>query len=341
MSTFNRRFANLSDNSGNNDWTNYEGVKALFAHWYLPGTVPTNSEAPRLRIGIRDNYLNFYTEGQSVAKLRVNRAGLPVVEVHKKYKHGVVCGNPETPECAADKDYPKFTGNEITPAAVEGWIATARTYRSPEKAFVERLVAENPGVIDLEMGLPANAQNRSAPRMDVVMVQMHQGRPEIAFWEAKCSNNSELRADLDVAYSEDEEGKRLVGPHVIEQVRKYQRWLGVGSGSSDVSQAYQSAAKILVALAELFGKAECEALTLWRAAANTRPEIISSPGIVIANYDACIAGYAKEPFAKKNDSFDGHKKRLKAHGITVVPFDRNEPQVLKRLSQNEIKASLL
>ena len=87
-----------------------------------------------------------------------------------------------------------------TAEQVAGWIETAGTYASAEKRFVDDLTAANPGVIDLEMGLPTSdlpGGKRVAPRMDLVVVEMEEGQPAIGFWEAKCANNSELRASAD------------------------------------------------------------------------------------------------------------------------------------------------
>lgn len=336
MSIFNRRFAALEGNSTLKGWADNEGVRALFDQWHLPGTVPDNSDTPRLRIGIRDKYLNFYVDGQSVAKLRVDAKGNPVAEVHWKYVKGIPSG--KTSDDRPNRDYILIRDGEITPSAVATWIATARTYRSPEKAFVEGLIAANPGVIDLEMGLPANSQTKSAPRMDLVLVQMNEGQPEIAFWEAKCSNNGELRSNSEFVKGKTRKDDK--GPHVIGQVLRYQEWLTTDDGAQRVATGYQNAAKILASLAEIFGKGETDAVRIWKETAKAPPRIITSPGIVVGNYDACCET-DKDPFVDMADSFQKHEDRLKAHAIKVQSMAKDDNHALDYLPETKIRSSIV
>ena len=112
------------------------------------------------------------------------------------------------------------TANEVA-----DWIKNAETYASAEKRFVDEVIGYNAGALDLEMGLPAGEAGDAAPRMDLVLAQTGLGNAtQIAFWEAKCSNNSELRAVAH--YEEEENGKYVRGPRVIHQLRKYQNWVG-------------------------------------------------------------------------------------------------------------------
>lgn len=354
MSIFDRQFADITNQQPTRIWTENEGIRALFEHWYLPGTQPPSGSAtPCLRIGIRNGYINLYTNGQSVAKLTVSRGGQSAkAEVHWKYATGVEWRErklPQEEKPAGTADYWSFgtasPSSPITPDDVSKWIETATTYRSSEKTFVERLVAANPGVIDLEMGLPAKPGEKTAPRMDLVVVQDTGMRAQIAFWEAKCNNNGELRAKAPFEEAKSPDDKDL-GPHVISQVLKYQRWLGKpdGSDAAQVAAAYQRAAEILLWLADTFDKAECEATRLWRLAAQG-PEIVTAPGIVIADYEACPKANAKasstgkDPFAARRDSFPSHRRKLvDGHGITVQQFECADDHVLPRLEEKEIRS---
>lgn len=142
--------------------------------------------------------------------------------------------------------------SSASPDLIECWIRTAETYAGDEKRFVDDLVAVTPGTIDLEMGLPADAEavgkDRTAPRMDMVVAQ----DGEIAFWEAKCAVNSELRARA--RYKELPDGRYGLGPHVIWQLRRYQGWVNRPVRLAQVRAAYIEAARLLLDLAELYDK---------------------------------------------------------------------------------------
>lgn len=300
-------------------------VRDLFYRWALPGFHATRSYM--LRVGIRDGYLNLYVKGQSVAKLSVGRKG-PSVEVHEAY----VAGRRRTDEnetgSPPGQSYVCFDAEALakpeTAALVSGWIATAESYAGAEKRFVDELIGWNGGVIDLEMGLPAGetaaGEVRTAPRMDLVVAQAEHGEPtQIAFWEAKCSINPELRANAD--YSE-LDGKYVAGPKVIHQLRKYQHWMGADDRMAQVRQAYRETATILLGLATLFDKTAFDTQRVWEALAATQaPEVILPPGVVIANF--CPKGH--EPtgedgaalFRARAKSFGPHRQKIERHGIAV------------------------
>ena len=54
---------------------------------------------------------------------------------------------------------------------LRSWIANSVKHRGPEKCAVEKAVAEMPTVIDLEMGLPAYGDQKTALRMDMVALE--------------------------------------------------------------------------------------------------------------------------------------------------------------------------
>ena len=221
MSEFNRDFA-FKDNHP-------KLVKALFERWALPGEACC-ADKP-LRLAIRNGYCNFYVKGQSVGKLLHSRTGFRV-KVHKKYVHGVQDlqlqnGNSKSVYCS-------FTGENLKDdTCVDKWITNAQSYIGAEKCFVDDLCAANPNIIDLEMALPARIRGGSAPRMDIVALQGN----TIVFWEAKCSDNSELRAE-NRAYEEDHQGKFVKGIKVVHQLLKYRKWLEHdGGGKEKVAEA--------------------------------------------------------------------------------------------------------
>ncbi len=302
-------------------------VRALFDLWCLPGEVALG-EGPSLRLGLRYGYLNFYANGQSVGKLSVSGRG-PKLEVHQAYFSGrrrdrSDVGGPVFGYKSLDAEALATTA---TASLVRGWVETAKSYASAEKCFVDELIAANAGVIDLEMGLPANALDtgkRAAPRMDLVVAQRRGGEPvSIAFWEAKCANNSELRATSPGL------------PRVLEQVEKYVDWMGNAGRVAQVGQAYRDAAAILVELHKAFrssGPSVPECMGIWKELATVEtPEVTVRPGIVVGNYwpDSYEAQIASGRMRQYAASFarNGHRKPIDDAGIILheVGPDHGEP----------------
>ena len=291
-------------------------VRALFGHWCLPGIEASGKRG--LRLGLRNGYLNFYTKGQSVAKLSITRNG-PKLSIHKAYVTPRRQGS-EAEGTPPARDYQDYDARALadpdTAGLIPGWIENAMTYASAEKCFVDELIAANPGVIDLEMGLPASdleGSERVAPRMDLVLAQREGGEPlSIGFWEAKCANNSELRASGSNAAK------------VVEQIAKYVRWMEQGDRVAEVQDAYRSTACTLLEMNRVFRERENnpECVGIWQALAELEaPGVAVQPGIVIGNY--WPEGYqptaASGRMAQCAASFalNGHRDKLRIAGIRV------------------------
>ncbi|AJR24397.1 MULTISPECIES: hypothetical protein [unclassified Sphingobium] len=288
-------------------------IKALFDRWVLPGE---DAGPHGLRVAVRNGYLNFYVKGQSIAKLSIS-SGSPRFEVHDKYVAGVVKGHEDESKYA--QKYTSFSlghGTEIPMMEVTKWVHTAETYAGDEKRFVDDLVAVTAGTLDLEMALPArpDATGKVAPRMDLVVAQGH----DIGFWEAKCAVNGELRSDHN----------KPAAPHVVVQLRKYVAWMDNDSGPSEVRSAYSEAARILLALAEMFGKTG-PAIAAWQtfADAGDTASVILPPGVVVGNYcspraNGVLRETEMERYRSHGASFvqNQHEARLKRFGIKVLPI---------------------
>ncbi|MDO5758513.1 MAG: hypothetical protein Q4P24_13655 [Rhodobacterales bacterium] len=302
-------------------------VRTLFDRWSLPGEASDRKAV--LRLGVRDGYLNFYIKGQSVAKLSIGRSG-PKVLVHKAYtsrRRKERNGNGAPPVQNYQSYDAKALADPATGSLVADWIETAETYASAEKRFVDDLIAANPGVIDLEMGLPASdlpSMERVAPRMDLVVAQRMNGELlSIAFWEAKCADNRELRASGDAA------------PRVLEQLGKYVRWMEESGRVAQVRQAYRNTGTDLLGLHRVFrksGGSDPECVAIWKALAELdTPAVIAQPGIVVGNYwpDGSSEGVASSRMAQAVANFAKNKHRLKLDqaGIRVheVGPDHNGP----------------
>jgi hypothetical protein len=295
------------------------GIDALFARWVLPGE---DAGPHGLRLAIRNGYLNFYVKGQSVGELRmINRQ--PRLKIHTKYANNIMKGS--KPDIPVGQTYETLDADQLAaigPGVVDGWISTAETYAGDEKRFVDDLVAVTPGVLDLEMGLPADAsaqgEDRVAPRMDLVVAQ----RTQIAFWEAKCATNGELRAVA--SYEEDAAGRYVRGPHVVKQLRRYQRWMEGTRRQRQVSDAYVDTARLLLELAERFAK-NGPAIEAWRALkeAGDNAKVVPAPGVVVAGY--CPPRADGKPREKETQagkdrlaSFSRHEDELARRGVRVI-----------------------
>ncbi len=313
-------------------------IEALFKRWALPGQEA--SEKCPLRVAVRHNYVNFYVKGQSVAKLSVFR-GVPKLEVHEAYVGGRIRGASQK-SMPAGQNYRRYDAKTLadpaTAALISSWIKTAATYAGTEKRFVDDLVARNPSVIDLEMALPVGdlpGGSRAAPRMDLVVAQVAADTPpSIAFWEAKCANNSELRSTK--AY-EDFGPNGFVGPKVLDQVRKYVGWLEADHGRiTSVSEAYRDTARTLLDLKNAFcaDKSDMtECVRIWTELSEAdKPAIVVRPGIVIGNYwpEGDPKSMSKdEEMARCATTFaeNGHREELHRNGVRLheVGPDSGDP----------------
>lgn len=191
---------------------------------------------------MRDGYLNFYRRGQSVAKVSVVRGALRG-EVHVKYFS-------DAARLRAGQAYGRFEDGHVRGggfnATYEGlgtlraWMPEIdRRYAGTEKQLVDALVAQNPNVIDLEMGQPAWGPIRTAPRMDLVTIEDQQ----VVFWEAKTAGDSRIRCSVPVVPRQ--------MPHVLDQLEKYRLFLEQDTHCWRIAEAYRSAATVIVALREI------------------------------------------------------------------------------------------
>jgi hypothetical protein len=112
----------------------------------------------RLRLAIRDGYLNLYRGGQSVAKIGFGSGGGLQARIHNKYIHGDKGGGQAYVNLSSTGFSDKKTSGHREYgglADLNRWIANANKYVGKEKRFVDLIVARNPDTIDIEMALPA------------------------------------------------------------------------------------------------------------------------------------------------------------------------------------------
>ena len=197
------------------------------------------SQEMHLRLAIRNNYLNFYRAGQSVAKVGFVNGRL-TAKIHNKYVYG---------EKGEGQRYVTLAGSKLVDATkgtskdygglfdLRAWMSVVNTDHSgKEKQFVDRVVGRNPNTIDLEMALPnvIAEKQRIAPRMDLVALEPDGDQWKIVFWEAKLADDPRVRR------------KGPGRPEVVDQLDQYSKWLGHADHAIAVASAYQNACRLLV-----------------------------------------------------------------------------------------------
>ncbi|MGA1808999.1 hypothetical protein VHN57_19710 [Sphingobium sp. WW5] len=294
-------------------------LRQLMDQWQLPGpdAAPTDHG---LRLAVRAGYLNIYAMGQSVARISL-AAGRVRLDVHHKYL------GEEKALGRRRGDYVEFAGMvlaHLPDSLLDGWVRKAIDHHSgAEKRFVDDLVRANAGIIDLEMALPGDHDaekeirgvwKKVAPRMDLVLLQRNDTGVQIAFWEAKCGDNGEVRAAGPV-------------PHVHSQLKQYVAWLNLPGRGAEVIAAYRRAAATLLDLAVRTGKTGCHAMELWRQAGADAPlDMMIHPAIVIGNYCA-LNEERHRMLGKRHDSF--HAGGVQSHHakLTRLTIDSHQIRV--------------
>lgn len=243
MSTFERKFTLNEHLNGEASTAMPDWWQELLAGIASSGRVLCDNN--KLRVAVRNNYLNFYHYGQSIAKVRYDRQKQPYAETHVKYVF----------ENENEQNYARLTGDQnkiIHPKNPElkktyekgdifnKWIKESGNYSGEEKTFVEQLVAANANIIDLEMAISGkNEVGRSvANRLDLVALEDREGEVKIVFWEAKLASDKRCK-------SRDGE------PEVLSQIAKYKVFLEDADRQKEIIKAYSKTCKILVELSTL------------------------------------------------------------------------------------------
>jgi hypothetical protein len=222
--------------------------KDLLRYW-RPAGEPAGELG--LRLAIRDNYLNFYRKGQSVARVHFDKDGSPCTSVHLKY-----LGMTNVPK---GKEYARLQGNvfvskemteEITFCAgstIEKIIRKTKEHAGTEKHFVDIAFADNPNAVDLEICLPKQQGLNGAPRMDLAILEKNptNGQIELVFWEAKTIDDNRLASM----------GSK---PEVVEQLEKYEEMMASRTAQDNVAEQYKKTCTLLTTLADMARRCENE-----------------------------------------------------------------------------------
>lgn len=215
------------------------------AHELVANGQMPEEDPKRLRLAIRNGYVNLYRGGQSVAKVDFGRSGRLQARIHNKYVDGDK-GSGQAYVALTSAGFPDRQTGRLREydslAVLRGWVSNANRYIGKEKRFVDLVVARNPNTVDLEMALPAyslDPKGRKAPRMDLVALEPVGDRWQIVFWEAKLVDDPRARC------------RGTVSPKVVEQLSQYTKWLGHADHRELVASQYQNACRLLVAFREV------------------------------------------------------------------------------------------
>lgn len=305
MTVFDRKLPQVAFNQLQNCAEELPWFRDLLRRWQPAGdALEYSSGGPvskHLRLAIRDGYLNFYRLGQSVARVGFSQTGVPEARIHNKYvddsvgDQSYVLLKGGRLSSAKGDDFGPYTG----PGQLDGWIEEAEEYSGREKCFVDEVVARNANVIDLEMGLPAIGDAKTAPRMDIVALEKGKDGWQVVFWEAKLMGDGRLRRS----------GEQL--PEVVAQLDAYMRWMAHPGNTERVSKAYQETCRLFVkfhALAQSVG-AELSQLgdgITAVATASEPPKIDVRPRLIIEDR---VPNATWKP--------NGHHAKLESHGVAM------------------------
>lgn len=289
------------------------------------GPTPSQMQA-HLRLAIRALTINLYRNGQSVARIGLNRNGMIQARIHNKYVGGddmeegytilthAGFKDPATGQCVP------YEGT----AQLNTWKARANGHGGLEKRFVDLVVARNPNVIDLEMGLPAYSTSpyeRRAARMDMVALEPTRDGWQIVFWEAKLASDGRARCSGPVVPK--------LEPKVLKQLWDYTDWLRHENNCELVAREYQNACRLLVDLHEIVkgfnpGIQELGAGIQAVAAEAAQPLLVDDePRLLIDGRD---------PDPSRTFIDNGHLEKLCKTGLHVKMVQSDDEMILETRS---------
>jgi hypothetical protein len=265
---------------------------------------------PQLTIGIRDDYINVYADGQSLFKATWNKISQSIsITTHPKY-----LVDPSL------KEPVRFDGQAFEVSSIEPLVRTyeygstlgrmkkaANLYSGVEKTGVQQIVRANKCVIDLEIALSKESEQEmaddapnpraTAKKLDIAALEKVGSSIHLCFWEAKHYTNAELWAS----------GTTL--PPVVKQVLGYNRL--IEEYRNDILTSYRLVAQNLVEIARMAGRYdELSPLINEVAADGTKFDLASpaSVGVVVFGFSAAD---------KASDRHKSMKRKLVAEGLTV------------------------
>jgi hypothetical protein len=227
-----------------------------------------------LIIGVRDEYLNVYWQGQSIFKVSF-KGGKVTASTHEKYLL-----NPDLKDQVSlvdgSFDFVKVADRMLTRnyegAATLGRLKKAAAlYSGREKEGVHEIATSNPSVVDVEIAISAAGVPdvvKKLPRMDIASLETAESGVDLVFWEAKTFSNPELE-------NED----------VVDQIKGYQAV--IGAYHADFAESYWWVAKNLVEMEKWSNGARNLTPVIRDAAKGARINVSNSTiGLLVYDFTA-------------------------------------------------------
>jgi hypothetical protein len=228
---------------------------------------------PALFLGIRDNYLNVYYQGNSLVRLRLNKDRL-VGETYYKFllKEKVS----ESPYIRSVNGKTQLAPSRLAGLFLEDFSnlkslkVACIPYTGVEKLGVHDIVRSNRNVVDVEIALSHVEEDETkstAPRVDFAALQDMGESIQLVFFEAKHFSNSELRAN----------GRGT--PRVIRQIERYERL--IERHRSAIESSYRRICENIVSLEGL----RTPRIVRMTAEGKKPLEVSGRPRLVVFGFD--------------------------------------------------------
>ena len=284
------------------------GIAAAMSLWRASGDNRKDSgiaDAGPLRLAFRNDTINLYYYGQSIAKIGVSDA-VPWLSVHYKYacpKLYVGTGK-EPPK----NPYIRMSAGQVSgdtlldpngdPTSdfretILGWMRVVReevpespapsdkkSYAGYEKTLIENILRnpKNNKVIDLEVGIPELNK-----RIDIATIEDLGGHPCVFFGEVKYFQDGRMRKAV-------KDGVRPDPDVISGQLAPYGDWLK--DNKDAVGKAYIRAAQQMLGLWEAMGNAGELPLAIRQAAECESLAVCEAPRLIVISSAAQRKGKA-------------------------------------------------
>jgi hypothetical protein len=199
-----------------------------------------------LHIGIRNNYLNVYFQGNSLVLIRYDSKGL-FGQTH--YKYLLHPGKNLKPIISAKGTIEKLQNvfiDHLDKNNLDLMKRASTVYAGEEKKGIQWILKDNQNIIDMEIALTQEAEKQegeemedleetgrpTAKRLDFAALQKITNGVELVFFEAKLFSNKELRATGE--------------PRVVKQIENYEKL--IKEHMSDMKKSYLQVCSNLVEL---------------------------------------------------------------------------------------------
>jgi hypothetical protein len=172
---------------------------------------------PRTYVAIRDNYLNVYSNGCSIVKLRFQGDKLIGETSYKYLVRYNVANKVEVSTDGEISRHPEAVDTMLVHSLEEldSIIYWTKHLAGDEKIGVHQILCANRNTIDTEIAFTDQAEDDESPsasRIDFAALQRTSNGLEVVFFEAKHFTNPELRSSGDSV-------------KVLEQVDRYEKLL--------------------------------------------------------------------------------------------------------------------